>query len=340
MTVGQTKSQNLSNLTMIITGANTGLGLEAAKQLVSLDCVSRLILACRSLEKGAKAKEILTGIYEDSGRGKLAPSVEVWQLDMANLKSIRAFADRCEKDLERIDCVILNAGVDMAKYERAGIEDGGYEMTIMVNVIGTFVLAILMVEVLRRKMGNTSENGGQTNPPRITIVGSAVQFFAKYQPLLDGAQSQEGVLKSLNSEKGWDGQDRYYLSKGIVQMLVRQLARRISEGDKSGKSMVILNCVAPGYCRTELFREAETFASRLALKLIGRDADVGARALVVGAVGKQGGIGSHGEYMTEGVVKDSCSWYATEQGERIGKMMWEEVLEVVESVKQEAVSVL
>lgn len=341
VTTSELTSQNLSNLTVIITGANTGLGLEAAKQLVSLGCVGRLILACRSLEKGQAARQVLLN-ESGAAKGGSATNIEVWELDMASLKSIAAFVERCGRELERIDCVVLNAGVDMAKYEFVVVEGDKYEMTIMVNVIGTFVLACLMVDVLRQKTGRTTgvKSEDRMTPPRITIVGSAVQFFAKYQPLLEGAQSQEGILKWLSDEKRWDGQDRYYLSKGIVQMLVQQLARRISDGQDTGKGMVVLNCVAPGYCRTELFRDAETFMSRLALRLIGRDARVGARSLVVGAVGAKGGIGSHGGYMSEGVLKDSSSWFGTKQGEEIEKMMWEEVLHVVEKVKPGAVDAL
>lgn len=344
VTASEIKSQSFSNLTVIITGANTGLGFDAAKQLLQLGCVKRLILACRSLERGQKAKQVLAGIKVD-GAGAATPTsiIEVWELDMANLKSIQAFADRCSRELDRIDSVVLNAGVHLRKQERVAAEDGGFETTIMVNVVGTFVLACLMVDVLRGKNIHISGNGntqGRVTPPRITIVGSAVQLWAKYQPLVDGAQSQRGVLKWLSDEKRWDGDDRYYLSKGIVQMLVTQLARRINEGKEKGKDMVILNCAAPGYCRTELFRDHETFPVRLSLKLIGRDADIGARSLVVGAVGEKGGIKSHGGYMSEGVSKDPCSWFDTKQGEDIGRMMWDEVLEILGTVKPEAVRAL
>ncbi|KAK5947117.1 hypothetical protein PMZ80_001264 [Knufia obscura] len=317
--------------TIIITGANTGLGFEAAKQFLQLGCVSKLVLACRSLEKGEKAKMMLQGI----NAGESTTAIEVWGLDMASTASIVAFAERTSRELSRIDAIVLNAGVELVSYERASHEDGGYEMTLMVNVVGTFLLATLMVPVLRGK-GHQSRSAAR---PRIVIVGSQVQFVAKYDVLLEAGhkQSGEGILKWLSDESRWNGKitkDRYYLSKGIVQLLERQLAGIIEESSKAaGKELVIVNCVCPGACRTDLFRTSGNAGSKMALKLIGRDGDVGARALVVGAIGKEGDEGSHGQFLTGGVVTKCSSWCETKQGERVGKQIWEEVSELVEKVQ-------
>lgn len=212
----------------------------------------------------------------------------------------------------------------------------GYEMTIMVNVIGTMLLATLMVPIVRDR-----SDGG-----RISIVGSAVQFMTDYQILVDGLDVSndrgldQGILKWLSEENQWkrnSGEDRYMLSKGILQMMVQQLAKIVSE---AGKETVVVNCVAPGYCRTELFRENKGWKNRMALKLVARDAEIGARALIVGAVGVEGGVKSHGGYMSEGVVKKASSWFDTEQGQEISLRMWNEVVREVEGVKMDAVRML
>ena len=130
-------------------------------------------------------------------------------------------------------------------------------MTVMVNVVGTLVLAVLMVSVMRSQMARNSGKAVGRNgmsPPRISIVGSAVQFFAKYEQLLEASQSGEGILRWFSDKERWNGkitQDRYNLSKGMVQMLVRCLAKQVSKGEKEGKGMVVVNCLNPGYCRTE-----------------------------------------------------------------------------------------
>lgn len=151
-------------------------------------------------------------------------------------------------------------------------------------------------------------------------------------------------MKWLSEESQWNDKitgERYYLSKGIVQLLERQLAGMITNSSKStGKDLVFVNCVCPGYCRTDLFHESGNAGSRMALKLIGRDGDIGARALVVGAVGKEGDETSHGQFLSGGRVKKCSSWCETKQGECVGKQLWKEVSEFVEQVRPGAMAEL
>lgn len=321
---------HVGNRTIIITGANTGLGLKAAKQFAKLACVSRLVLACRDLRKAEAAKEeVLTTLTENK---RTTTDIQCWKLDMASRASLVAFAERANSELDRIDAIVLNAGVDFgSQYVKTASEEGPFEMTVMVNVIGTMMLATLMVPILRKKAVPELR-------PRITIVGSAVQFFIKYQILVDAANNRSGesVLEFLSNEARWKDKitdDRYYLSKGILQMLVQQLTANMSkENGSSGNPPVIVNCVAPGYCKTDLFRTSGTAMRKMSLRLIGREAEIGARTLVVGAVGQTGGVESHGMYMSEGEVKGSGSkWFKTEQGREIGRRIWGEVCDLIKA---------
>lgn len=331
ITVSEISNPDIKNRTIIITGANTGIGLQTAKQMAQIDCVSRLILACRNLSKGEAARNVILAGVQDNRKGSI--DVHVWQLDMSVSTSIVAFADRAGKELDRIDAVVLNAGVDLVAYQRALQKNRGLEMTLMVNVIGTVLLAVLMVPVLREKRSQSEL------APRITIVGSAVQFFAKYDVLLQAAQGQteESILEWLSNETRWDGkitEERYYLSKGMLQMLVQHLAAKVSQSAKdNGKKMIVLNCVAPGYCRTELFEQSGTAASRMALRLIGWDGSVGARALITGAIGKEGDEKSHGGYMSHAKVKKHSAWFETTQGREIGEHLWREMVEIMEETQ-------
>lgn len=329
LTASEIASPDDRSRTIIITGANSGLGLEAAKQLVRLGVVSRLILACRSMDRGRKARDF---VLAAEGESQSNVAVDVWVLDMSSRSSIRAFAERAGQELNRIDAIILNAGVDLMRYEKVSEEDGGYELSIMVNVVGTVVLAVLMVPILRAKALPQS-------PPRVTIVGSSVQFAVDYQLVVDAATNErgEGVLGWLSDESRWRDKitkDRYFLTKGLLQMAVRQLARRVADGEKGRQTRkTIINCVNPGWCRTDLFRESGTFGSRMGLRLIGWDAEVGARALIIGAIGINGDQSSHGGYMSEGKVKTCCTWFETEQGEEIARRLWEEVSRDIEATK-------
>jgi len=97
---------NLSASTVLVTGANTGLGLEAAREIVKSK-PRRLILAVRNVDKGNAAKKAL-----ETAKGG-DTSIEVRKLDQASFASVQAFA----KDLEGepIDIAILNAGMELRR---------------------------------------------------------------------------------------------------------------------------------------------------------------------------------------------------------------------------------
>ncbi|UKZ70687.1 uncharacterized protein TrAtP1_011659 [Trichoderma atroviride] len=106
----------------IITGSNTGLGFESARQLLALG-LPHLIMAVRSLEKGNEAAKVLRDANP-------AAKIDVWKLDMESYDSIQAFADKCHKELERLDIAILNAGLSPLSFSTCST---GHEKTMQVN---------------------------------------------------------------------------------------------------------------------------------------------------------------------------------------------------------------
>jgi NAD(P)-dependent dehydrogenase (short-subunit alcohol dehydrogenase family) len=138
--------------TIIITGANRGIGLEAARHLVKLNA-SRVILAVRSAKRGQDAADELE---KSTGR---AGAVQVEELDMASYESVKAFAVRMER-LDRLDAVLLNAGMYTHTFSTAD----GFESHLTVNVINTIFLAMLLLPTLRKGSGREL--------PRISFVSS------------------------------------------------------------------------------------------------------------------------------------------------------------------------
>ena len=151
-----------------MTGANCGLGLEAARHFVRLNA-SKVILGCRSIQKGGFA---ITDIEKTTGRHGV---VEVWQVDLTSFASVREFCAQA-RALERLDIVIENAGIATGKFEKFE----GFESTITVNVISTFLMALMLLPKLR-------ESATKFNIiPRLTIVSSdAHQMFVKLAPHLE-----------------------------------------------------------------------------------------------------------------------------------------------------------
>ena len=155
----QVPTTDCTGKTVIITGANVGLGKEAARHFTRLN-VKKLIIACRSIEKGEAAK---ADIEASTGRKGV---IEVWQLDLSSYESVKDFAKRAQ-GLERIDTLLENAGVATNNF----YEVAGNESTITVNVVSTFLLALLLLP----KLQETSKKFNIK--PTLTIVSSEVHFL-------------------------------------------------------------------------------------------------------------------------------------------------------------------
>jgi retinol dehydrogenase 12 len=98
--------KDLTGRTIIVTGSNVGLGLEAAKFFYKMN-PARMILAVRTISKGEEAKKVIEAQTNTKGTTK----VEVWELNMGLFESVKRFAKRCHDELERVDVLLENAAV-------------------------------------------------------------------------------------------------------------------------------------------------------------------------------------------------------------------------------------
>ncbi|GKT95449.1 retinol dehydrogenase 12 [Colletotrichum tofieldiae] len=239
-----------SGQTIVVTGSNTGLGYEAAKHFVRLDA-KKVILAVRSVKKGEAARATI-----EASTGRKAV-IEVWQLEMDDYDSIKAFATRCNS-LDRLDAVVENAGVLRNTFEASE----RVEISVKVNVIGTFLLALNLFSVLRR----SHEKTGQM--PRLVITSSSVHYNPAsapfYRRLLesDGSEAkfrerhEPSIFDALNQNKQSRMNDRYNVSKLLEVMLVRSLSRAMDAGPHAAEP-IILNTVHPGLCESELDKDVK-----------------------------------------------------------------------------------
>lgn len=123
--------------TFIVTGANSGLGLETSKALASKN--AQVIMACRSADKGEQAKnEIISEISN--------ADIEVMVLDLEDLKSVRSFAEKFEKNYPKLDVLINNAGIMMPPYR---LTKDGFESQMGTNHLGHFALTALLLDRLK-----------------------------------------------------------------------------------------------------------------------------------------------------------------------------------------------
>jgi NAD(P)-dependent dehydrogenase (short-subunit alcohol dehydrogenase family) len=127
---------DLSGKTVVVTGGNSGIGYEAALQFARKK--ARTILACRSLDKANVAAAQIVA----SNPGAL---VEVMELDLSSLASIRSFADAFHKSHQTLELLVNNAGVMALPYRKTV---DGFEMQFGTNHLGHFALTGLLLDVL------------------------------------------------------------------------------------------------------------------------------------------------------------------------------------------------
>ncbi len=127
----------------VITGANGGVGFQAARILGSRG--AEVVMACRNLEKGEAAAQQVPGY--DAGR------VAVRRLDVADLRSVRAFADAFLAEYDGLDVLVNNAGVLGAPY---GLTVDGVETHFATNHLGHFALSNLLLPKIRDRVVVTS----------------------------------------------------------------------------------------------------------------------------------------------------------------------------------------
>lgn len=132
---------SLKGKTAIVTGGNSGLGLEAVKALAAKG--ARVIMACRSLKKAEATRDQLI---------ETLPKAEIiiMELDLADLNSVRNFAAKYKQNHSKLDILINNAGIMMVPY---GLTRDGFELQIGTNHLGHFALTGLLLDVIKHTPG-------------------------------------------------------------------------------------------------------------------------------------------------------------------------------------------
>lgn len=146
---------SLEGKTFVVTGANSGIGLEVSRQLLFKG--ANIVMACRNLEKANKVKDEFLKEYPNS-------HIEILPYDQASFSSIEEFAKTLEN--RKIDCLILNAGIYHSTNDLA--TQDGYPLTIGTNYLGAYYLL--------EKLRNSLTNG---NIKRVVVTYSLVNVFGK-----------------------------------------------------------------------------------------------------------------------------------------------------------------
>ncbi|HET6417031.1 MAG TPA: oxidoreductase [Polyangiales bacterium] len=204
---------DLSGRVVIITGANSGIGYEAALALAKRK--AEITLACRSEEKARAAVDRIRAEVP-SARLKIIP------LDLSDLASVRAFAERFREEQSQLHALVNNAGV-MALPRRLTVD--GFEMQFGTNHLGHFALTGQLLDLLLA-----------TPASRVVNVSSIAHKFGKIR------------FHDLQGEKRYSKWAAYGQSKLANLLFTHELDRRLKE---TGHETISVAC-HPGWASTNL----------------------------------------------------------------------------------------
>ncbi|XP_042536769.1 retinol dehydrogenase 14 [Dipodomys spectabilis] len=208
--------------TVLITGANSGLGRATAAELLRLG--ARVIMGCRDRARAEEAAgQLRRELAQAAGPAPdAAGELIVKELDLASLRSVRAFCQELLQEEPRLDVLINNAGIFQCPYMKT---EDGFEMQFGVNHLGHFLLTHLLLGLLK-----------SSAPSRIVVVSSKLYKYGDIN------------FEDLNSEQSYNKSFCYSRSKLANILFTRELARRL-EGTN-----VTVNVLHPGIVRTNLGR--------------------------------------------------------------------------------------
>src|SRR5687767_12721515 len=202
-----------STRTAVVTGANSGIGLETARSLAERGF--HVVLLCRSAERAQAAKA-------DIDASVPGASTEIVIADIGLQSDVRRAAKEIEQSIDRLDLLVNNAGIQLRKLTRT---PEGHDMLLAVNHLGPFLLTNLLLPMLK-----------SSSPARIVNVASEAHKMGRLR------------LETLDRPRGYGliGMPGYGATKLMNILFTRELARRL-EG-----SGVTANSVHPGTVNTNL----------------------------------------------------------------------------------------
>ncbi|GHO77888.1 short-chain dehydrogenase [Ktedonobacter sp. SOSP1-85] len=222
---------HMSGKICIVTGANSGIGKVAARELAKMGAT--VVLICRSRDKGEAAQQ---EIKAASGSN----AVDLLLADLSSQQSIRQLVEQFKKRYTQLHVLLNNAGA-MFPSRRESVD--GIEMSLAVNHIAPFLFTNLLLDTLQA-----------SEPARIVNVNSGAHFSGKIN------------FDDLQSQKKYGGLDlQAYSQSKLANLLVTyELARRLKD------TSVTVNALHPGFVATNISQNAAPGPLKPFMSVVGR----------------------------------------------------------------------
>ncbi|CAK0833641.1 unnamed protein product [Prorocentrum cordatum] len=301
--------RDLSESTIVMTGATSGIGKAAAAKFLSLGAT--VVCGCRDLNRGAAVKNELL----DGSKGVSVGQVEFLPLDLSDMESVKQFAHECQRRHSNSIVVIVSAAAEII-YEPGAKTPQGLDRTFATNHLGVQALVAELEPVLLNEATGRAPHCRR----RVVLLGSRLETRGSVDPVV--VQSSGGA--ELHQQyAAADPMTRYADSKRCNMLLATALAERWRD-----RAVDVLS-VSPGMVHTSLWRhfpkwyQALTFPIR-AIAL--RSAEEAAEGVVFAAAAEEAG-GKSGAYLSDGVEIEPS------QGSRdahLARRLYEECRQLIE----------
>jgi NAD(P)-dependent dehydrogenase (short-subunit alcohol dehydrogenase family) len=295
---------------VLVTGANSGLGHEAAVKYAALGA-NPLILAVRTEAKGEAAKADIIQ------RTKCSPDIFIIEtVDLTTFASVEQFCQRLKTRVAKLHVLQLVAGISTFEFKQS---PANYEMSMQINLLSTVLMALLLLPAVRAAASEQTDGF----MPHISFVNSIAHLET------DPAWIPEGqtLLQRINDPSKYDQVQQYYLVKLAGMFAIRGLIERLgSDADK-----IVINATCPGMCKTNMgngFPVVQRMFMAVFYVFFGKSAEAGSRCLVSGtALGKD----SQGKLWTDDKIVGPSKFMESERGNDMYRETWNEILTILRS---------
>ncbi|KAL4250016.1 hypothetical protein ABKN59_005941 [Abortiporus biennis] len=313
--------KNLSGKIIAVIGANTGIGLEAAKHFARMN-PAKLILGCRTYEKGKNTASL---IEKETG----FTNAESWPIELEDFSTVRAFAERFEKEDVLLDILINNAAVGLNKYTKTV---DGWETSVQVNHLSLALLTILLLP----RLLETAKSHSHVS--RIVSVSSKTHFWTTFK---EERMPFNQVIHTLSSSDT-PMEHRYPDTKLLSLLFERAFNQHLPSN-----APLIIDAPCPGLCISDLRRHIDETPYAEALKLA-RTAEEGSRQLIYAALApttQDESKGIHlddfrGAFLSQTSIAEPSEWVLTEEAKKVQEGLWEETIAILAEVDPKVTSIV
>lgn len=278
---------DLKGRVAVITGASSGMGLEAARQLLVLN-ISTVVLAVRN---PSKAEGCRLQLLADPAVKKTNPNAEVkiMKVDMGDYTSVSTFADSLVTNVPVIDYLLLNAGIGVIEFVKSPT---GHESTAQVNYLSN---VLLLAKTLPHLEASSDKTGRAV---RIGWVGSRrheTPSWASKKPV----KENESIISYLDNPENFGLATKYGDSKTLCAMFMYELAPRLNP------EKVFIDMMCPGMVTTSMGSDLPIYIRApvaVARCIRGRSAEEGAWVVLNATL--VAGDEAHGRFLLDNNIQE------------------------------------